>query len=262
MKIKHNKKRNTAFLYNILLRKLSHLVAEQKDTRDIMSLIKEYFSSDKLLGEELKIYNAVLACDDKDEFKNILREAKFQHSLLSQNKIFEEQTNLLFGIEKLLGNDIMSIPIPNYKNIATLNQIFNKRNNIKDKLIFENKLFEETFILKEEKENDEVDKFNFNIYINKFNEKFKNLDENIKKVLNKYILFGIEDVDFKLYLNEELNYLKKTFDELVVENEEIKEGISRIKEKFEEIKKEPISENIISFVIKGRKLIGEINNGN
>jgi hypothetical protein len=47
MKLKHNKKRNTAFLYEVLVRNLTKAVIDQDEEKKsvIVSIVREHFSS-------------------------------------------------------------------------------------------------------------------------------------------------------------------------------------------------------------------------
>ena len=61
MKLKHNKKRNTAFVYESLVREMTKAIVEKnlelKD--DIVSIIKEHFTKNSLLYRELKLYKTI-----------------------------------------------------------------------------------------------------------------------------------------------------------------------------------------------------------
>ena len=51
MKVKHNKKRNTAFLYEALVRELTKAVVEQDSNRSnrVKKILKEHFKSGMVL---------------------------------------------------------------------------------------------------------------------------------------------------------------------------------------------------------------------
>ena len=60
MKFNHNKKRNTAFLYEMLIKELTK-AAIKKDFEkraSVMKIIETFFSKDTILGKELKIYKS------------------------------------------------------------------------------------------------------------------------------------------------------------------------------------------------------------
>ena len=69
MKISHNKKRNTLFLYEALVREYTRAKLEnnQNKLQEVKSLLFEYFSDGKILKEELKIYKAILNTENVDK---------------------------------------------------------------------------------------------------------------------------------------------------------------------------------------------------
>ena len=61
MKLKHNKKRNTAFLYESLVKELTKAVVKKDTERKnvLVSMIKEHFSKGTVLNQELELYKAL-----------------------------------------------------------------------------------------------------------------------------------------------------------------------------------------------------------
>ena len=61
MKLKHNKKRNTAFLYETLMRELtkSILSKDANNKRSLIKIIKEHFGKDSILIKELRLYKTL-----------------------------------------------------------------------------------------------------------------------------------------------------------------------------------------------------------
>ena len=60
--MKHNKKRNTAFIYESLARELTKSIVSAQHTRKekIVALIKEHFAAGSILLEELRLYRNLL----------------------------------------------------------------------------------------------------------------------------------------------------------------------------------------------------------
>ena len=61
MKIKHNKKRNTAFVYEILIKEATVAILK-KDTKrrnNVINIIKKHFKSDSLLRKDLECYRSL-----------------------------------------------------------------------------------------------------------------------------------------------------------------------------------------------------------
>ncbi len=61
MKLKHNKKRNTAFLYESLIKEFTIAIIKKDNERQdtIKNILKEFFSKNKPLKKELDIYNTL-----------------------------------------------------------------------------------------------------------------------------------------------------------------------------------------------------------
>ena len=60
--MKHNKKRNTAFIYETLTRELTKAIVAKDPVgkKKVFSIIKEYFTGSSILTHELKLYRILL----------------------------------------------------------------------------------------------------------------------------------------------------------------------------------------------------------
>jgi hypothetical protein len=65
MRQRHNKKRNTMFLYESLNRELAKtiIVNDYDKKSDILTIIKNHFAKDTVLYKEMQIYNSILEKD-------------------------------------------------------------------------------------------------------------------------------------------------------------------------------------------------------
>ena len=61
--MKHNKKRNTAFIYETLTRELTKVIIEKDTERKnkIIVILKEFFRKGAPLAQELHLYNTLLS---------------------------------------------------------------------------------------------------------------------------------------------------------------------------------------------------------
>ena len=113
MKIKHNKKRNTAFIYEALVRELTKSVINKDADKKakITKIIKESFSKNKNLKKELDTYHTLCSLDNlpRDTIEKIVLETRIQHSRLDQEVIFEEQSEVIDKINKQLGVNVYEI---------------------------------------------------------------------------------------------------------------------------------------------------------
>ena len=87
MRLKHNKKRNTALVYEALVRELTKSIIKKKKDRQkkVLSIIKESFSPNSVLAKELEIYKALYETTDleKTTAEKVLTEAKLQYNKLN-----------------------------------------------------------------------------------------------------------------------------------------------------------------------------------
>ena len=92
MKKRHNKKRNTAFIYEALIREMSKAVINRDDSlkSNILSLVKENFNKSSVLGKELSCYKLLdenLGVDKYTAEKIIFRTKK-EYDSLDKDHIF------------------------------------------------------------------------------------------------------------------------------------------------------------------------------
>ena len=78
--MKHNKKRNTAFLYECLIRELTKAIVREnveKQTK-VKDLLREFFTKGKTLSEDLNLYNDLMQtkCQDPVKAKRFIFETK------------------------------------------------------------------------------------------------------------------------------------------------------------------------------------------
>jgi acetyl-CoA carboxylase alpha subunit len=103
-KLKHNKKRNTAFLFEALVKELTKAsIASDTDQRVAISkVLKKHFKKSGILFQELDLYRSVNEARDTDRItaERILLEAKRMYSTLSNDDIFSAQSALVDDINK------------------------------------------------------------------------------------------------------------------------------------------------------------------
>lgn len=222
----HNKKRNTAFLFDILIKEQTKCILnkQNKKAKFIERIIKKFFPKDGLLTKELKIFNSLLESQVSNDVANrMVQMSREEYESLDHEKIFELQTNLIHLMNKCLGPNIFENFVPNYKNLATISMVFSKKTPILLKASLEQALIES--LTKEEKKiefiKEEVNLLHFRKFIENFNEKYSSLLDEQKELLNKFILYKFGDkVDFQLYLNEEC---KRIIDSLDRNKEKMKD---------------------------------------
>jgi hypothetical protein len=268
----HNKKRNTAFLFEILVQEQTKCVLKKEDKKALLieKIIKKFFSENSYLYKELELYNLLSESkfDNNQEANNFLFLIKEEKRSLSEEKIFEEQSKLISIINKNLGPDLFENFVPKYKIYATINILLNKNSSLKEKMIMENSI--KQYLLSANVENKEYIKEDVNMLVFKktmenFNNEYKELLPEQKTLLNKFLLhkFG-EKIDFKLYLNEECKRIHDNLVENIKKVENNKELYEKLNIAVSNLKNNSVKyfdDVFIYSLLNYQKLSRELNNG-
>lgn len=273
MKNKHNKKRNTAFLYEIIVRGITNSILEKNEQNKnfLIKVCKTFFSKDSILKKELELYKTINESYELSEnlAEKLLNEAKNEYNNLNKRNIFDQQTKLINVLNKFSNGSIFNTFVPDYKNIATLSQIFNNTITIKEKVLLENSIVSKMISSSQNAEEDKLqtlDSLAYKLFVKKFNEQYGDtLLEEQKELLTKYVMsFADGGTEFKLFLNEELERLKILLKESISfkeisENKFLNEKTNIVLKKVEEYNKRNIDEKMIQEILKIQSLIKEIN---
>lgn len=209
---KHNKKRNTAFLYETLMREGTKASLEKDFDRlkQVKEIIVEYFHPSTILGYELSLYKSLLTPEVESSMADkYLTEVKNRHYQLNKDFLFNEQTKLINKINKSLGASVYSNFVPYYKDLATISQIFNDSTPVKEKILLEQAIVNQ-FVTNKTESNalKHIDNIVYTTFVKKFNEKYSSLLNEQKELLTKYVSsFADEGLELKVYLNEEITRL-------------------------------------------------------
>ena len=140
-KFKHNKKRNSAFIYEALIQELTRAVLDKnvQKQHEIKAIIKESFNRNTESYKELKLYKAITETNGISEkvAERVLNEVKLRHQNIDKDKLLQEQNVILKKIKKNFENDVFSNFVPNYKNLASISQIFSQNITVKSKVLLE-----------------------------------------------------------------------------------------------------------------------------
>jgi len=263
--MKHNKKRNTAFLYECLIKEMTKAVV-RKDLElkeQVVRILKQYFSKGTVLSEDLQMYKELMETKGLKESlgDRFIEEVKKDWKNLDRKAVFNEQTNLIKEFNNILPEAFGSF-IPNYKDIATIGQYFNSDGlKPKTRLLIEERI--KTLVISqseaiEEQTMKSVDSLTYNTFVNKFNQTYRHsLLQEQRDLLTNYITsFSDNGLGLKSFMNEELGRLKE-------ECQNLSEGkwsdkISLVREKIESFKTKPLTEEVVKDIFYIQDLIAEI----
>ena len=228
-KLKHSKIKNTGILFELLTRQITADVLAGKSTKSV-GILKKYFNENTELGKELELYKLLSEKNYTSEAKatDLLNVVIKQRQKLSNSNLRREKYNLISSIkENYSVDDFFSGGIPNYRLLASIYNVFqsettNKKfkvdqivnskftvlENITHKKIDDKQI--KAKVLKEyNKEDKDLRLLAYQILVDKFNSKYKNLNESQKKLLKNYINNISNTNSLREYVDIEVTKIKK-----------------------------------------------------
>tara|TARA_Y100000034_G_scaffold84518_1_gene101341 strand:- start:1113 stop:1937 length:825 start_codon:yes stop_codon:yes gene_type:complete len=272
MKMRHNKKRNTGFLYEALIVELTKTVVngDADKKKQITAILKEFFKPGSVLAKELEYYRSLNETDSMQPYtaEKLLCESRNQYSMLDKKEIFKTQTKLVNKINKMVSKETFNNFVPNYKSLATIYQIFNDSMSIKKRVILEEEILKRMIRVPSEQKEVEIkniDNIVFNSFSKKFNNKYLSLHEEQKKLLKTYVSAAADNsISLKVFLNEEIKRLKSKLEESLKSTEEIIADASMVSRTEEVIdfldscSSKLIDQSMVEKVLKIQELAREI----
>jgi hypothetical protein len=268
-KFKHNKKRNSAFIYEALIQELTRAVLDKniQKQHEIKTIIKESFNRNTESYKELKLYKAITETNgiSGQVAERVLNEVKLRHQNIDKDKLLQEQNVILKKIKKNFENDVFSNFVPNYKNLASISQIFSQNITVKSKVLLEKNIVD-TMTVDNQKEAElkPIDNLVFKSFTKRFNEEYgdKLLQEQ-KELLTRYITsFDNNGIELKVYLEEEIGRLKeavkKSFDtEEIQQDQTMQTNANKVLEMLESYKVRKPDQQMIQEISKIQSLVRE-----
>jgi hypothetical protein len=266
--MKHNKKRNTAFLYECLIKELTKAIVREDKTKQsaTKNILKEFFHKRSILKKDLELYNSLLESKNlNQEFSfRLLQETKKDFHKLDRTSIFNAQTNLINTINKKLGHNTFSNFIPNYKDMASIGLFFqNNKLPAKKRIMLENNLVK--LLSREDKvltEMKHLDNLEYKTFVKKFNTAYeRTLQKEQKDLLTNYIVsFSDNGLGLKSFLNEEIGRLKTAVQQQITEgsSDHNIQNFKKVKAKLDNYSQTPINQRMVEEIFYIQDLISEV----
>ena len=206
-KLKHSKIKNTSILFELLTRQITADVLAGKSTKSV-KIVKKHFNENTELGKELQLYRILSEKHYESESRanDLLEMGLESRQKLSNSKLRNEKYNLIKEIkENYKVGDFFNGRISNYRLLAsiynvfqsqTLPTVFNPEETINSKFTVLEHITSKRISSKEAKakilsEYNKTDKdlrlLAYQILVDKFNQKYKTLNESQKNLLKHYI---------------------------------------------------------------------------
>jgi hypothetical protein len=266
--MKHNKKRNTAFIYEALVREFTKTLVGKDSIRraEVVYIMKEHFAKGSGLASELSLYNILLETKNiKDTLaERLLQETKNAHVALDEKRIFDAQSSIIAAINKNLGPGVWSNFVPNFKTLASINSVFNPKASVKQRVLFEQSLVDRMSQHDSASPQDlkSIDNLTYHSFIKKFNQRYNILLQEQKDFLNKYITsFADEGFELRVYLNEEITRLKSLISTTVDDDNAdtlIREKSTEVVKYLDSFRKREFGAPDLTKILKTQELVREL----
>jgi len=280
-KLKHSKIKNTSILFEVLTRQITADVLEGKDTKTV-KLVKHFFNENTELGKELQLYRVLAekTYPSADKATQLLETVIKSRQRLSNSKLRNEKFNLIKEIKENYNvTDFMNVRLPNYKILASIYNIFqaesttdnfNPEDVVNSKFtVLENIVGKKTSVkndnfLREYKEKDkDLRLLAYQILVDKFNTKYKTLNESQKDLLKNYINNISNTNSLREFVDVEVNKTKKQLQKHLplVDDNITKIKLSEAIKQMETLKKgKVVTEKQVLNLMRYYELVKEVKN--
>ena len=223
MKVKHSKYKNTGILFELLTRQLTSDTIAGNNPK-ALDFLKRHFNSKTELLKEYKIYHTLATKKyNKDSQATMLIEELIKaHERLNKSQLRREKFNLIKEIKKTYNvNDFFKAKITDYKIMASIfNLLENKKapslSIVNSKITLLEHITEKPTTIKKNvvletfnKQDKNTRLLTYKVLLEKFNDKYKGLEDNQKTLLKEYVNSVTNSPALKSYINQEIKEVKK-----------------------------------------------------
>ena len=275
--LKHSKFKNTGVLFELLVRQVTSDTLNNSDSKAI-PLIKKYFAKSTELAKEFNLYQTLIKEKfTKEEKANHLIEAVLiAKSQLNQAVLNRQKYNLIKEIKNnYVLEDFFKSKVNNYKALAAIYKMFeytiadhptesvNNRYTIVEHItrkdVAKNAVKNEmSEFIKQDKD---VRLLSYKILVDKFNEKYYDLNEGQKSILRNYINAVSEGTELKSFIVNEVNKLQTSLKTLTskVDDKVVKIKLTEVTNLLNEISvAKSIKDTHILSLLRYHELIKEL----
>ena len=224
MKVKHSKYKNTGILFELLTRQLTSDTIAGNQPKSL-SFLKKHFNKKTELLKEYKIYHTLATQKyNKDSQATMLIDTLLEvHGKLNKSQLRREKYNLIKEIKDTYNvNDFFKAKITDYKIMASIFNllenkeatplsIVNSKVNILEHITRKQTSDNKKNVVLENfsKQNKDTRLLTYKVLLEKFNNKYSNLQDNQKTLLKEYVNSVTNSPALKSYINQEIKEVKK-----------------------------------------------------
>lgn len=279
--MKTSKFKNTGFLYEILVRQITNdVINENRD--DSYKIVKSYFgNTNNVLIDELNLYKMLI----EEKFDSENRALDFLNSVIKSRKklnsedLKQKKYNLVKEIKNKYDLDkLVKTRVPDYKLYSSIYKLF-EYDEADDPLdINRAKNYVVNHLLRKNKENQQNDENSkiteyfrkmdsetaqmvYEIMVDKFNEKYKDLLSEQKEILQEYIINSANSENYISYFRNKADDFYNRLKNVDIKDKSLqikmKETNKLLSENFEGLNF--VKDRHLMLLMKSAELLNELN---
>lgn len=279
--ISHNKKRNSALLYEFLIRHVAKSLIHNKqdEAKRALNLSKKYFAKGKPLNEELKLFRNIMETDvaSRHSAQKILTSVCESAKRTNSRDLDKEKSKLIKEINHTLEYEgVYDYKIPGYTIYASIQSLLSesrsKKKNLTDvqRIKLEDVVTEH--LIKEKisppvklEVNPDYSNTVYGFVVQRFNKKYSDkLSESQRTLLNNYAAYSISNDEKKMVsiLKESAADIKRRLlaikDSDVRDDKPLMKKITECYNSFALISFDEVTDNTILEVLRYTQLVEEV----
>jgi len=233
--VKHNKIKNTAILYELLSRQITVDVLNDTKSPKSVELFKEFFNKNTELGKEYELYSILLEKKYKnDSHASQLVEAVVKsRRKLSNRRLNNEKYSLIKTIKENYDiKEFFNTRLPNFKIMASVYKLFGTETGkedfgpvqktdsvitITEHIVNSDKKVKESSLVVEDyaQQDKDLRLLSYQLLVDKFNTKYKSLNESQRNLLKEYINNVSNTNSLKEFIDNEVIKIKRALKKLL-----------------------------------------------
>lgn len=283
MRIKHSKYKNTGLIYELLVRQIAADTIANKPSAAI-KILKKYYGNSSFFAKEFKLYEFILKNKSisRDRAESILSTITEISRKLDVNSIRNQKYKLIAEIKEHYNvEDFFSISISTYKPLAALYCLIEAQNNnelVDPQVIVDNKMTilehltakqttekstRDSLIEEYGKYEKDLKLLTYKILLEKFNNKYSNLNVKQKEVLREFITSVASSTRLKEFVNVRLEEISKGILQVASKTKDkvLKIKLQEVNTNIKYLsKKDKVQDSNLALLMQYYELLQELNN--
>lgn len=280
-KLKHSKFKNTGILFELLIRQITADILDSSDSAANI-LVRKYFAEDKILGQEQRLYQLLMEETTKSEegAGKLLDAVICEHRKLNKRTLSKLRYELVKEMKDVYPiDDFFRSKIRNYKTYASIYKLFesakddilcNPKDLVESKntiilgLCNDNKTANQGSSVELQEyaqHNEDLRLISYKLLVDRFNEKYSELNEDQKLLLKNYINNISNTNSLREYINEQLPVIRGKIAKLSknIDDEVVKIKLKEVTTQLSKVKEgRVVKDSQVSAVLMSYELIKEL----